>query len=67
MVKLLAKICVAIIVFGCALYIWVFQMIWTTISFIVTDFLPYIPMEIRLGLFMVILALTWALINSFID
>lgn len=65
MIKILKIIFVTILIFSSALYNWIFWLIGDSISTFTSDFLPYIPMELRLTFFIIILALLFALDKSF--
>lgn len=67
MVKILLIIFVTIVVFTGALYLGIFGMLGDYITVINNDFMPFIPMELRLAFFMIILGLIIALWKSFID
>jgi hypothetical protein len=66
MVKLLLIIFVTVVIFTGALYVGIFGMIWSYISLMTTDFLPFIPLEFRLWFFFILLWLIVALGKSFI-
>lgn len=65
MIKILLIIFVTILVFSSAVYVWFFNMLSNNISIINNWFLPYIPLEIRLWFFAIIVALLIALVSSF--
>lgn len=61
MIKTLLIIFVTVAIFTGALYTGMFGMIGSYITLMTTDFLPYIPLEFRLGFFFVLLGLIVAL------
>jgi len=65
MIKFLLIVFVIVVIFSGALYIGIFDMLGTYITVINSDFLPYIPLELRLWFFMIILWLIVALAKSF--
>lgn len=65
MIKILLIIFVTIVIFTSAVYTGILWLVTSSIATFTTDFLPYIPIEIRLWFFMVILALLFALAKSF--
>jgi len=67
MIKFLLIIFVIVVIFSWALYIGIFEMLWNYILVINSDFLPYIPLELRLWFFMIILGLIIAMARSFIN
>ena len=56
---------VLIIIFSSALYLWLIPMLSTQLSIVEWDFLAFIPTEIRIWFFLVILGLWIGTIKSF--
>ena len=67
MIKALLIIFVTVVIFTGTLYTWLFAMLGDYIILMTTDFLPFVPMEFRLGFFLVLLWLIVALWKSFIS
>ena len=67
MIKILMYIFVIVIIFSTALYFWVVQGIIQQLSIITNDFMPYIPLEIRLVWSFIILGFGLALVLAFIQ
>lgn len=65
--KTLWKIFVIVTIFWSALYLGVFWLIGDYMTVYNSDFIPYIPLEIRLGFYMVLLAVTIGVVMIFID
>lgn len=65
--KTFAIIFVLIFVFSWALYLGVFGILTTSIWTYTTDFLPFIPLPIRLWFFLIILGIMIALVGVFIN
>lgn len=65
--KILLNIFVIFIIFSSALYLWILTWITTTISTINSNFIPYIPNEIRIWLYLALLGVIVALAKGFIN
>ena len=65
MIKILIIIFVTIILFTSATYLGVLSWLTTNIQTFNSDFLPYIPIEIRLTFWLIILGLWFAVAKSF--
>lgn len=65
--KVLLNIFVIFVIFSSALYLWILTWITSTIWVINADFIPYIPTEIRLWLYLALLWVIVALAKWFIN
>lgn len=65
--KTIAIIFVIVFIFTWAMYLWIFSLMTSSIATFTSDFLPFIPLPIRLWFFMVILWIMIAMITAFIN
>lgn len=63
MIKILLMIFVIIVIFTSSLYLWILDLIWINIEYFKNDFIPYIPVPLRLVLFMIVLGI-WVRIGK---
>jgi len=66
MIKILLLLFVIVLIFSTGLYLGIFSLIWDYINTMNSDYLSYIPLEIRLGMLLVFLAVAIAFVKSFI-